>query len=258
MSSLIYQGFTLSSCFQPIINIRHQQVIGYEAFIRSKPPLNLQQSKTSPAALFSLATRQNQLVLLDQLCRITHCQSFSAQDISGNWLFFKQTEALARQDISHSYLLDHLLKQSLLSPCQLIVELSEKAFKDKGLLKEIASIYKAIGLLVALDDIEISKATAYHIECIKPDIIKCDLRDLNKTENQHHTSRLFTKLVAIANEAGCLSVIRAVETEKQAVLALSSGIDLLQGNLFSLPSPSLYAGSTTLHQHVQQLQQYIL
>ncbi|MBU2710807.1 EAL domain-containing protein [Zooshikella harenae] len=258
MSPLIYQGFTLSSSFQPIINIRHQQVIGYEAFIRSKPPSNHQQSKANPAALFSLATRLDQLVLLDQLCRISHCQSFSAQDLSGNWLFFKQTEALARQDFSHSYLLDHLLKQSLLSPCQLIIELSEKAFKDKGLLKEVANTYKAIGLLVALDDIELSKTTAYHIESIRPDIIKCDLRDLHRTENQHHTSHLFTKLVAVANEVGCLSVIRAVETEKQAVLALSSGIDLLQGNLFSLPSSSLYAGSTTLHQHIQQLQQYIL
>ncbi|RDH46310.1 EAL domain-containing protein [Zooshikella ganghwensis] len=257
MSSLEYKGIRLRSSFQPIINVRHQRVVGYEAFIRGTSRQH-QCNTTSPTILFNLAARLDQLATLDQLCRLSHCESFSTQDATDNWLFFKQTAGLVKQDILHSYALEQLLKQSLLPPYQLIIELSKKTFGDEMLLVEAASIYKNMGLLVAIDDVEINSVSAYQIERIKPDIIKLNLHNQHETAGQHDASHLFTNLVSISSEVGSLCIVSAVETEKQAVLALSSGIDLLQGNLLSMPSPSLYAGSSGLHQQAQQLQHYLL
>jgi diguanylate cyclase (GGDEF)-like protein len=119
---------------------------------------------------------------------------------------------------------------------RLIIEITETAaLFDIDDSAHFVSILRGLGCQVALDDFGAGYTTFRHLKALTVDVVKIDgsfVRDLTKnTENQ-----LFIRnLLSLARAFNLVTVAECVETEQDAAILTSEGVDMLQGYYFGRP-----------------------
>lgn len=97
-----------------------------------------------------------------------------------------------------------------------------------------------MGCLIAIDDFGAGHSNFERIWNLRPDIVKLDRSILLKAIKSNHTQKMLTSIVQILHQSGCLVVIEGIETEDQALIAIDSNADFVQGFYFSRPQPVSY------------------
>lgn len=224
----IFNAHYLSTALQPIFSIAHKRIVGYEALIRSEYSRNL-------TDLFSSAKGEASFILLDRLCRYVHVRNFMTLNEPVNWLFLNISPIVTLRGKYYGTFFAELLKTAGLAPHQVVIEIVEKPISDNNLLLETVSYYKSMGCLIALDDFGTGHSNFERIWTLNPDIVKLDRSMIVSASEQKKIRNLFPGIVSLLHQAGCLVVSEGVETEDQAMIAMESGVDLVQGYFFAYP-----------------------
>lgn len=226
-----FRGHTISSAFQPIFSLSHSNPVGYEALCR---PSAADGMAVSPLALFAQVKDESDNVLLDRLCRAIHVRNFSGF-ADKSWIFLNVNPLVTVLGKSYGSFFKEMLEQNNIPPSQVVVEILEKGIYDESILCAAVNYYKNLGCLVAIDDFGASHSNFDRVWNIQPDIVKFDRSIIVQAETSSIVRKALPSLVGLIQELGCIALMEGVETERQALIAIDSNVDLVQGYYFGYP-----------------------
>src|SRR5690606_3189599 len=90
--------------------------------------------------------------------------------------------------------------------------------------------------LVAIDDFGAGESNFERVWRLRPDIVKLDRAMITEAAQNPLVQRILPGIVSLVHEAGALVVMEGIETERQALIALKSDVDFVQGFYFLRPS----------------------
>lgn len=255
-----YDSLCLTSAFQPIFSIAHRKAVGYEGLLRAN---DIEGNAISPATLMTKPRSQREHLDLDRTCRLLHASNFSEQPSNDAWLFLNlnsQCLVAERPDVGFMH---NLMQQTRLPARRIVIEILESEIDDRQYLRELIHHFRRLGCLIAIDDFGAGHSNFDRIWDLQPDIVKIDRSLVQKAAQSMKVERILTGIVSLIHEAGSLVVIEGVESEKEALVAISSNADLIQGFYFAMPRADLQqdvdfgaALDTLLHQHKNVRSQY--
>lgn len=234
--------YEVTSAFQPIYSIAHRRPVGFEGLLRA---YTAQGVAVPPGKVFGSAISDAETVVLDSLCWSLHAQNFLSMADEVSWLFLNISPATAIQKDRYGNYLGKLSRQFGLASHRVVIEILEDAVADKGALAEAVAFFKELGCLVAIDDFGAGHSNFDRIWHLAPDIVKLDRSVISQAARNRTVERILPSLVNLIHEAGCLTLIEGVETEVEALMAIDSGIDFVQGYYFGRPTQNPFSSSTS-------------
>lgn len=238
-----YQDLTLSTALQPIYSIDHQRIIGYEALIRA---IDGDKKAISPDVLFSRPKNDEESIYLDRLCRFIHLANFQILKDDSKWLFLNISSLTCEKGRQYGHYFSELLDHFAIPASNVVIEIIEDHTNDIDKLVEAANYYKSMGCLLAIDDFGAGHSNFDRVWALQPDIVKLDRSMITQVVGSNENNNKLSGIVKLLHQSGCLVVIEGVENEQQALIALDSGADFIQGFYFSRPQP-------IHHQHEHKL-----
>jgi EAL domain-containing protein (putative c-di-GMP-specific phosphodiesterase class I) len=254
----ICEQVQMRSHFQPIYSLAHQRVVGYEALVR---PSTTDDNPISPLELFAQADGLEQSVFIDRLCRTLHVSNFMQQADDTTWLFLNLNPSVTIHGIQYGAFFSEMLQHYGIPPHRVVIEILEGQISDEDKLAEAIAYYREMGCLIAIDDFGVGQSNFNRIWRLAPHIVKLDKTLIDHAANSSSVRRVLPELVSLIHQAGSLVLIEGVETEQQAMIALQSDIDFVQGYFFARPDKDLPTTNsiasinqlfTTLHKNYQQ------
>lgn len=231
-----FKDCTLASAFQPIFSLSHRNPVGYEALCRATSPDG---SPISPLALFGQSHGESGDVLLDRLCRAVHVRNFAARADDKSWLFLNVNPLVTVVGKHYGSFFREMLAHHGIPASRVVIEILEQNVSDEAVLSETVDYYKELGCLVAIDDFGASHSNFDRIWNIRPDIVKFDRSIIVQAEADRVVRKALPSLVSLIQELDCIALMEGVETEQQALIAIDSNVDLVQGYYFGHPQAAL-------------------
>jgi EAL domain-containing protein (putative c-di-GMP-specific phosphodiesterase class I) len=231
-----FGNINLGSAFQPIFSLAHRRAVGFEALLR---PQAADGSPLSPLAVFDLAQDEAEGVFLDRLCRVVHARNFMAQADNVSWLFLNVDPMVTVYGKQHGAFFTEMLDRYQISPHRVVVEILEGHIRDESLLVDAAEYYKELGCLVAIDDFGAGHSNFERIWRVQPHIVKLDRSIITQAAANPTVRRIVPNLVNLVHEAGSMVLMEGIETEQEAMIALDSDMDFVQGFYFAKPAGKL-------------------
>lgn len=227
-----FKGLLLGSAFQPIYSLAHRRPVGYEALLRATTGDG---AGISPLQVFGMAEDEGEAIFLDRLCRTVHLGNFMAAGDEQSWLFLNVSpQVVVRGQDYGSFFLD-LLTRNGMPACRVVVEILEGQIDDDLRLADTVNYYKELGCLVAIDDFGAGHSNFDRIWKVLPHIVKFDRSMITQASASRTVRRVLPGLISLIHETGSLALMEGIETEREALIALDSGVDLVQGFFFGRP-----------------------
>jgi diguanylate cyclase (GGDEF)-like protein len=229
----ILKNKQLTAHFQPIVNLQHRSIYGYEGLIRgpSDSPLG------SPQRLFEVATRCDRLVELDLLCRKIVIGQFARLNIPCH--LFINIDPLTI--ISNKFRAGETIKfaqKNGIDTKKIIIEITEtRPIDNVAIMKKAVDHYRSMGFRVALDDLGAGYASLKLWSQIKPDIVKIDRHFIRNVNNDLVKQEFIRTILNTSTSLGCTVISEGVETEQEYSTLRKLGITIAQGYYFSRPEP---------------------
>jgi EAL domain-containing protein (putative c-di-GMP-specific phosphodiesterase class I) len=230
-----WQGLTLRSHLQPIYSIRKPGCIGFEALIRASGD----EGPVRPDRLFDRAREEGDLILLDWICRALHLRKFATVDQGNHKLFLNVHPEAALREAKSARELADLVRYYGLTPARLTIEILEAPCADEPQLREAVAAYRGLGAAIAMDDFGLGRSNFDRIVTLRPDIVKIDRSILTRAVGEAKSRRMLPSIVELLHEAGAQVAIEGIESAHEALVAIESGADHLQGFHFAPPSAQL-------------------
>jgi EAL domain-containing protein (putative c-di-GMP-specific phosphodiesterase class I) len=218
---------TLKVVFQPVVDVRKQKTMGYEALVRGGDP-----SLESPAMLLQTARRLGELPKLGRRIRV-HVAADSA-DIPSDCLLFINVDpadlldaALFNPDTAFSKLADRV-----------VLEFTERMRLDE--VKDAAarvSQLRSLGFRIGIDDFGAGFAGLQTFSVLEPDYVKVDMSLIRNIDASVVQQRLVENAVVLCRDLQTSVIAEGVETPEERDAVGRLGCDLMQGYLFGRPGP---------------------
>jgi diguanylate cyclase (GGDEF)-like protein len=223
--------------YQPLIDLRTGQVVGFEALARWTHPTlgNIPPDRFIPIA--DSCGLLNELT--DHLLRLAAraaCQWPQNVTLSFN--------------ISPSQLKDRTLGPRILSiiaevelsPRRLEIEITESALvQDLEGAQQLLGGLRDAGVRIALDDFGTGYSSLYHLRNFKVDKIKIDRSFVDNMEHEPEASALVRGLLGLGHGLGLIVTAEGVEQAAQAAALLEQGCEQAQGYLYARAMPAAEA-----------------
>lgn len=204
--------------FQPILDTRSQQILGYEALSRDP------QGKLAIRDLFKRYQAVGQLKELKKLC-------FSLQ--------LKKAEELGLQKVFINVDFDVLNDMIIptLRGTEVILEISEsEALLDVERFLKIAKNWRIRGFKFAIDDFGAGFISLPFVAQLLPDYIKLDRSTIVQAVSSEQFGKFLKDLIlAFKNYSKEGIIAEGIETEKELRIAKETGNYLVQGMLLGEP-----------------------
>lgn len=226
----------IGSAFQPIYSLAHRRHVGFEALLRATSAYG---DKLSPFAAFELAQGESECVLLDRLSRLVHIRNFFPRADDNSWLFLNINPLVTVYGRRYGGFFTELLERYAIPPHRIVIEILEGQIQDEGLLVEAVEYYRQLGCLIAIDDFGAGHSNFDRVWRIAPHIVKLDRNIVSQAVNNRNLRRVVPTLVNLVHEGGSLALMEGVETEAEALIALDSDTDFVQGYYFARPEFAL-------------------
>lgn len=223
---LIING-SLTSVFQPIVDIGARRVEGYEALIRGPANSDLE----APQRLFHLAGVAGLTSELDRAC--CNCALQTGSALPGDKLLFV--------NVLPALLHDPDFGASLLScatpPERIVIELNEAvAITSYEVLSDALTPLRDSGVKIAIDDLGARYANLEHVVRINPDFLKLDMSLTRSVECDVVKQAMIASMVTIGDAVGSTVIAEGIETRAEFDKLLELGVNWGQGYLFARPS----------------------
>lgn len=223
----------VTAFFQPKVNLKTGQVVGFEALLRIRNERFGAQQPAIIAAAFDhpqLSVELADRVLAQVMATMRRWRmaglAFGRVAINVSPLEFKggkYAERVLRQ-----------LRENHVSPEDIEVEVTETVFLNRpedAILQSLRTLKEA-GVTIALDDFGTGFASLSHLRQYPVDVLKID-RSFTQEVAQDPRQRLITgAVIELSRTIGIQTVAEGIETEEQATLLQTLGCDVGQGFLF--------------------------
>lgn len=225
-------GIRLHSVFQSIFSVSHSKVVGHEALLRGQ---DRDQSALGPSDIFPRLVARFSADAVNEHCARLHLNNFAQQNRDG-WLFLNVSPDAVpcRADVTRRF--GAWLAEADIPAHRIVVEIIETRSYDEKRLADAVEGFRDLGCLVAIDDFGAGESNFERVWRLRPDLVKLDRAMLEEATANPLVRHILPGIVSLVHEAGCLVVLEGIENEEQALLAMESDVDFVQGYHFSRPS----------------------
>ena len=227
--------------FQPIVDAKNEEVIGFESLARwQHPDLGM----VSPTVFIPMAEKGKLIIelgesilkqscaFIGQLNQVRHAKGLPQLSVHIN---------LSARHFYHSRLISYLttlIDEYQISPGSIVLEITESMLMGT----EADSIHcineiKRLGVLLALDDFGTGFSSFSSICNFPLDIVKLDKSYVDEIEFNDRAKTLVRNIVNLSQELGLTIVAEGVETASQVRKLKVWNINNLQGFYFYRPMP---------------------
>jgi EAL domain-containing protein (putative c-di-GMP-specific phosphodiesterase class I) len=229
----IINNESLTSHFQPIIDMRTNTIYGYEALTRG---VKADGTLMYPDELFEKSKRNDLNFRLDKLCRESALKTAATKKVHQKvFINFIPTSIYDPEFCLAST--QKWANQLEFDPSQIIFEVVEtELVKDQKHLRNILEFYREKGYKIALDDVGEGYSSLNMLIELKPDIIKVDRNIIDGIDKNELKQSVYRALYNLAREHGIEVLAEGVETAYELEMIQSIGVDYVQGYYFAKPS----------------------
>ncbi|WP_313614121.1 putative bifunctional diguanylate cyclase/phosphodiesterase [Agrobacterium sp.] len=221
----------LSVVFQPIVDIKTQQAIGFEALARWKSPIL---GEVSPSLFFPIAER---IGFVGALTRPLLRQALStANQWDSN---IRLSFNLSAYDLnSHESVLSliSIIESSNFDAHRLDLEITETAFAhDFEQVKRSIEMLRLLGCGISLDDFGTGYSSLSRLHALPLTKIKIDRSFVTDLHKRPASYKIVKSLLALGRDMNLDCVIEGVETTEELAALRQLGGALVQGYIYSPP-----------------------
>jgi EAL domain-containing protein (putative c-di-GMP-specific phosphodiesterase class I) len=232
----IIENSSLTAHFQPIIDMKTNEIFAYEALTRG---VLANGELMYPDVLFAKSERNDMNFTLDRMCRETALKTTAVKKIDAKvFINFIPTSIYDPEFCLASTV--KWAKQLEFDPKNIVFEVVEtQNVEDKEHLKKILNYYREKGFLIALDDVGEGYSSLNMIIDIKPDIIKVDRNIIENIDKDTMKQSIYKALRSICIDNNIKILAEGIETPYELEKIKEIGVDYAQGYYFARPSAEI-------------------
>jgi EAL domain-containing protein (putative c-di-GMP-specific phosphodiesterase class I) len=214
--------------FQPIVDLKTGDVLGYEALARGTHP----ELSREPEALFRLAMRCGLAVEVTQFFRRLAAES-SGRLPAGAKLFINAHPL----ELAEGRLLESVAALAPLAVGHpMVIEIPESSVTDVRAMTECKAALAKLGVGLAYDDFGAGQARFVELTDSPPDYLKLDRGIIQDIDTALPRLEMVKALLAVVRTLGVKTVAEGIETRSVATICKTLGFDFGQGFLLGRPS----------------------
>jgi diguanylate cyclase (GGDEF)-like protein len=222
----------LELVYQPVIELDTGQIAGREALVRWRHPVY---GLLPPAQFLDLADSTGLIADVGQWVLRTAIEDLASTDNS-LWASVNLAPSqLLRAPVASEA--GSWCEEFGVDPRRLVLEVTEGQLLEAtpAVLRQLAAL-RALGARLAIDDFGSGYSSIAYLETFEFDIIKLD-QGLLQGEHTERKLAMISWVAELARMLDCVTIAEGIETESQAELVTSAGIELGQGFLYGRPVP---------------------
>ena len=224
----------IQTVFQPIVNIKTLEIVGYEALTRGPSGSEYE----TPLMLFALAKETGLLFELDRLCRKKALQSARTMPVDKRIFVNTLPTTIHDPEFRGKYLRDFLDDLGI-APKNIVFEITEyAAVENYALFREAVNHYTSMGMSIAIDDTGTGYSTLETIIEIAPHYLKFDISMVKNIDKSLLKRELLKALISVARNINATVIAEGIETKSELRTLMDLGVELGQGFLLSRPGPA--------------------
>jgi EAL domain-containing protein (putative c-di-GMP-specific phosphodiesterase class I)/GGDEF domain-containing protein len=233
----------LSALFQPILDLKTGEFIGFEGLIRGPADSPLH----SPINLFAAAQQQNLSLEVEMLSRQIVLEAYAIQKLPGSLFLNISPETISHPSFKNGQTREFM--ESLgLDPARVVMEITEnQPTYDFDEMRNALMHYRNMGFKTAIDDLGEGFSSLRLWSELRPEYIKIDMHFVQGVDHDPVKLQFLKSIQQIAESCGTRVIAEGIETEGELRVVKDIGIALGQGYFISRPSrtPPLLASSET-------------
>jgi EAL domain-containing protein (putative c-di-GMP-specific phosphodiesterase class I) len=226
----------LVALYQPIVDLRTERIVGFEALARWQHPVR---GLVSPAAFIPLAEETDLIIPLGM--RILELACHQARAWRERWPGERLVMSvnLSPRQFADPGLVDsiaHVLEATGLDPSALELEITETSVMDRSDagLRALADL-RGLGVRLVLDDFGTGWSSLAYLRHLPLDTIKIDRSFVTELDDADRNVAIVQAVLSLAHGLGINVVAEGIETPRQARRLRELGCDLGQGYMWSRP-----------------------
>jgi len=228
----ILKNKSITTVFQPIVNLKSGDIIGYEAL--SRGPLD--SPLHTPDNLFKAAADCNKSWDLESLCRTKSIEK-SCNLNKDKYLFLNVDQAIFKDDKFKKGFTKEFLATHNMSPDSIIFEITEKtAIGDYQSFKLALDHYVNQGYKIAIDDTGAGYSGLKTLAEIKPHYIKIDMDLIRNIDKDTFKQAIIKTFVSLSNTTNMKLIAEGIETEDELSTLINLGVYAGQGFFLLRPA----------------------
>ncbi|WDV45117.1 EAL domain-containing protein [Clostridiaceae bacterium M8S5] len=221
--------------FQPYINCKTKEVIGFEALIRWN---SKEHGYVSPFKLITNAEELGLMIEIGELVLKEAC-AFAKKINEKRKDKIKVSVNISATQLMHNDFYERtieIVEKAGLSPMQICLEMTETILiesieKGTTVINRLADY----GFAIALDDFGTGYSSLKYFKDLPVDILKIDKSFIDNITLSSYSQNLIDAMINIAHYKGVEVIAEGVETKEQLSILKKHDCDMVQGFLFSKP-----------------------
>jgi diguanylate cyclase (GGDEF)-like protein len=227
----------LQLVFQPIVDLRSYQMVGAEALLRWRHPV---ESLLAPDKFLPIAEEAGLMVPITRwiVFKVVKLAAEWRRQLPANQDFFisLNVSPTALQDPGLSEHIAALLRETQLPAAMLKFELTEAALiTNAGAARDTMDRLHSMGVQLMLDDFGTGYSSLSYLQLFPFDFVKIDRPFVNRAGADQANSGMMAAMVQMAGSLNLTAIAEIIETEAAAKALQAMGCDYGQGFYFSAP-----------------------
>lgn len=227
-----WNGYSLSSLFQPIHSVHRDLAVGDEALVRV---FDRNGAPVRPRTLLESLERAER-VRLDWVCRALHLRSYATEDAGDRRLFLNIHPAALVDDVDGGVAFAQLVRFYGVAPERVVLEVLESDSGDEQALADAVAAHRERGFSIAMDHFGQGRSNFDRIAALRPRIVKMDRSILGRAIGDTQARRTLPAVIGMLKDAGAEVAVKGVDNGRDALAAIEAGAAYLQG--FHLGAPA--------------------
>lgn len=221
--------------FQPIVDLRTGEIIGYEALMRP-----LLDNFKNPMEILTVAAAQSKLAQLERMIILMAFATIEeyTQEIGNRKIFINSIPSQVLNQEDHRM----IKKQYSQFFENVVIEVTEEENNNAENLSEKVNFIRENGIQVAVDDFDSGYSNEVRILSLLPDIIKINMQMIQGIHSNADKQNLVANLVEFCHEKGVKVVAEGIEEYADLAAVVQMDVDYAQG--FYLGEPGFEFSKT--------------
>jgi diguanylate cyclase (GGDEF)-like protein len=219
--------------YQPLIGLRAQAAVGFEALLRWRHPTR---GLIAPDQFIPLAEEIGAIVPIGEWILRTACVAATAWP--GDMKVAVNLSAVQFKSDGLVAAVTAALHDSGLAPGRLELEITETVLlRDTAAALATLRQFHSLGVHIAMDDFGTGYSSLSYLQRFPFDRIKIDQSFVRELGKQSDSDAIVRAVIALSRELGMATTAEGVETVDQLRSLARAGCTVVQGYLFSQPVP---------------------
>lgn len=242
----------LNTLFQPIVNLRTGQTLGYEALVRGPRGATLRR----PGQMFAAAHKAEMVAWFDIAC-MDQCFAQAARmgiNRGKPKLLFVNIDAggLAYLHL-HDRSLSMRAREHGIDPASVVIEITERqTLSDFPRLLQFVAHLREEGFRIAVDDAGAGYSSLSTIAQLRPDFVKIDHTLIRGMDSIGSHRALLEALTQYARHIGTALLAEGMETREEVATLIDLGVPYGQGYYLGKPAEDFQGVPREVREFIQQ------